>query len=89
MERPLLLLAAIAALGAVYVVLPVMLDAFWRYHKRRSLTCPEEEKTASVRIDAKAAAWGAARDKTQLRVRDCSLWPEKSGCAQRCLAQLS
>jgi hypothetical protein len=89
MERPLLLLAAIAALGAIYVVLPVMMDAFLRYRKHRKLTCPEEKRTASVGIDAKAAAWGAAMDKTQLRVRDCSLWPEKHDCAQRCLEQVA
>jgi len=87
-ERPLILLAGLAALGLVYVVLPVTLEAYFRYRKRRSLTCPEEKKIASVQIDAKRAAWSAAMDSRQLRVRACSLWPEKSGCGQRCLAQL-
>jgi hypothetical protein len=89
MKQPLLLLAAIAALGLVYVIFPVVTDAFMNYRKRRNLTCPEEKKAASIQIDAKIAALTAAQGKLQLRVRDCSLWPEKRDCAQRCLAQLS
>ena len=88
MKQPLLLLAAIAALGLVYVVFPVVTDAFMNYRKRRNLTCPEEGKTASIQLDAKTAALTAARGKLQLRIRDCSLWPEKRVCGQRCLAQL-
>jgi hypothetical protein len=89
MDKPLLVLAAIAALGLVYVVFPVVMDAFMRYRKTRRVTCPEEEKTALMNVDAKAAALAAAQGKTQLRVINCSLWPEKRGCAQRCLAQVA
>lgn len=89
MEQPLLLLAAIAALGLVYVILPVTAEAYFRYRKSHSLICPEDERAASVQIDAKKAAWHAATDGGRLRVRACSLWPEKSGCSQRCVAQLS
>jgi hypothetical protein len=89
MDKPLLVLAAIAALGLVYVVFPVVMDAFMRYRKIRRVTCPEEEKTALMNIDAKAAALAAAKGKTQLRVINCSLWPEKRDCAQHCLAQIS
>lgn len=89
MDKPLLVLAAIAALGLIYVVFPVVMDAFMRYRKIRRVNCPEEEKTALMNIDAKAAALAAAQGKTQLRVSNCSLWPEKRGCAQRCLAQIA
>ncbi len=89
MEKPLLMIAAIAGIGLVYVVLPVMLDAFMRYRKIRRVTCPEEKKTALMNVNAKAAALAAAQGKAQLRVSNCSLWPEKRGCAQRCLAQIS
>ncbi len=89
MEKPLLMIAVIAGIGLVYVVLPVMLDAFIRYHKIRRVTCPEEKKAALMNVDAKAAALAAAQGKTQLRVINCSLWPEKCGCAQHCLAQVA
>jgi hypothetical protein len=89
MEKPLLMIAVVAGIGLVYVVFPVMLDAFMRYRKIRSVTCPEEKRGAFMNIDAKGAALSAAKGKTQLRVFDCSLWPEKKNCAQRCLAQVA
>lgn len=89
MEKPLLMIAVIAGIGLVYVVLPVMLDAFMRYRKIRRVTCPEEKKAALMNVNAKAAALAAAQGKTQLRVINCSLWPEKRDCAQRCLAQVA
>jgi hypothetical protein len=89
MQKPLLLLAAIAAIGLVYVVVPVILDAFMRYRKSRSVTCPEAKQTATVKIDANAAAKAAALGKTQLRITQCSLWPEKSACQRDCLAQIA
>jgi hypothetical protein len=89
MEKPLLMIAVIAGIGLVYVVLPVMLDVFMRYRKIRRVTCPEEKKTALMNVNAKAAALAAAQGKNQLRVINCSLWPEKRDCAQRCLAQVA
>jgi hypothetical protein len=89
MEKPLLMIAVIAGIGLVYVVLPVMLDAFMRFRKIRRVNCPEEKKTAIMNVNAKAAALAAAQGKTQLRVINCSLWPEKRDCAQRCLAQVA
>jgi hypothetical protein len=89
MQKPLLLLAAIAAIGLIYVVVPVMLDAFMRYRKSRSVNCPEARQTATVQIDAKAAAKAAALDKTELRITHCSFWPEKSACQRDCLAQVA
>jgi hypothetical protein len=89
MEKPLLMIAVIAGVGLVYVVFPVMLDAFMRYRKIRRVNCPEEEKSALMNIDAKAATLAVAQGKTQLRVINCSLWPEKRGCAQRCLEQVA
>ncbi len=89
MDKPLLVLAAIAALGLIYVVFPVAMDAFLRYRKSRSVTCPEERKDATVNIDAKAAALAAALGKTGLQICNCTLWPEKMNCARRCLLQIS
>jgi hypothetical protein len=89
MQKPLLLIAAIAALGLIYVVVPVMLDAFMRYRKSRSVDCPEAKHPATVQIDAKAAAKAAALDKAELRITQCSLWPERSACRRHCLAQVA
>jgi hypothetical protein len=88
MEKPLLVIAAVWALGLVYVVFPVMLAAFMRCRKSRRVACPEKQKIAVVNIDARAAAYAAAQGKTRLQIRGCSLWPEKDGCNQSCLAQM-
>lgn len=89
MEKPLLVLAAVYALGLVYVVFPVVLEAFRRYRKSRQVSCPEERKMATINLDAKAAARSAALGRNQLQILQCSLWPEKSECGRRCLAQIS
>jgi hypothetical protein len=88
MEKPLLVIAAVWALGLVYVVFPAMLDAFMRYRKSRRVACPEKQKAAVVKMDAPAAAFAAVQGKTRLQIRGCSLWPEKEGCNQSCLAQM-
>lgn len=88
MNHPVLVLAAITGLGLAYVLFPVMMQIFMRYHKAQSVTCPEEGKTVTINIDARKAALAAAIDKTNLSLRDCSLWPKKSGCAQGCLANV-
>jgi hypothetical protein len=86
MEHPFLVLAAIAALGLMYVVFPVVLQTFLHYRKGRSLACPEEGRTATVIIDAKTAARTAAVGTPRLQVLNCSFWPQKCGCRQGCLA---
>lgn len=87
MEHPFLVVGAIAALGLAYVVFPVVMQTFLQYRKSRSLNCPEEGKAATVNIDAKTAARTAAVGVARLQVLNCSLWPEKCGCAQSCLMQ--
>ncbi len=89
MTKPLLVLTAVFALGLLYVILPVMLQTFLSYRKNLQVTCPEEKKLASIRLNAPAAAVAAARGKTNLQIRDCSLWPRADGCAHGCLAQMS
>lgn len=89
MEHPFLVLGAIAALGLAYVVFPVVLQTFMQHRKGRSLTCPEEGKTATVNIDARTAARTAAIGTPRLQILNCSLWPQKCGCTQSCLAQCS
>jgi hypothetical protein len=87
MDHPFLVLAAIAALGLVYVVTPVVTQVFMQYRKTRNVTCPEEAKRAAVSIDARTAALTSAWGRPNLRVKNCSLWPQKSGCAQGCLVK--
>lgn len=88
MTKPLLVLTAVFAVGMIYVIFPVMLQTFLSYRKSRQVSCPEEKKMATIHLDASAAALAAARGKTKLQIRDCSLWPRENGCARSCLAQM-
>ena len=85
MPSPWTIIIGILALGALYVLLPVVLTTFLRYRGRKALTCPETGQTAEVGLDAARAAAGSAFGKLALRVKSCSLWPERAGCARRCL----
>lgn len=85
MDHPFIVIAALCALSLVYVLAPVAAEAFARYRKARNVICPEHAAAAEIGIDARHAAWSAVAGKKRLRVRQCSLWPEKYGCAQHCV----
>lgn len=83
--HPWILLGAIAAFGALFVVLPVAVGAFLRHRKPLVLDCPESGERAAVIVDARRAALTAAIGEPRLRVTLCSLWPERKDCGQTCL----
>ena len=85
MGAPGIAVTAIISLAAVYVLVPVVADAFRRFRTRRSLRCPESGREAEVGIDAGRAALTSAFGRALLRVKSCSLWPERKACAQDCV----
>lgn len=86
MGTPWIILAAIAALAVAYVVVPVMVDAFLRFRRGQTVRCPETGLMAQVSIDARRAALTAVPGPPTVRVADCSLWPERHGCEEKCVA---
>lgn len=84
MQTPFLIVLAIFALGTFYVVLPVVADAYGRYRRSRKPVCPETGLPVEVFLDARHAAATAAFGRSELRVRQCSRWPEHRGCDQGC-----
>ncbi len=85
MSTPWIVIGAIIAVAVLYVLLPVVGDTFRRFQAKRSLRCPETGSQVEVGIDAGRAAWTSAFGRALLRVRNCSLWPERKGCAQDCV----
>lgn len=85
MESPVSIILAILAIGAVFVLLPVALTAWAEHRQARSVVCPETGRLASIGLDPGRAARGAIFGKEWLSVEDCSLWPEKKGCAEACI----
>lgn len=88
MTAPLITIAAILALGTLFVLLPVAWDSYRRFRRRRVVTCPETKAIAEIVVDARRAACSSLVGRPRLRVQDCTRWPRRQGCAQDCLARL-
>jgi len=72
---------------AVFLVIPV-LSAWRRWRRTRIVTCPENKQPAAVDVDLQYAIVGSIAGRPELRLRDCSRWPERRGCGQVCLSQV-
>src|SRR5690242_20605091 len=83
-----LLLMAIAVAGLVVVGLGRALRTYLRVRGKRLVSCPETHKPAAVRAAAGKVALEATVGNQQLRLSECSSWPEREACGQECLAQI-
>ncbi len=81
------LTAAAAVALAAFVGFQVV-AAWRRWRGTRLVTCPETGRPAAVDMDLRHAIGGAIVGRPDLRLRDCSRWPERSGCGQVCLTQV-
>jgi hypothetical protein len=84
MTDPWAVLSGLAVVGIVFVVAPVAGSEYVRLRAPRWLRCPETHMPAAVAIDARHAAWTALWSRPRVRIRACTLWPRRAGCAQRC-----
>ncbi len=82
----LVLLLVVAAFIVLLLALG-RLAIFERYSGGRPVDCPENHQPAVVSIDARHAAATVVDGSPDLRLCDCSRWPERSQCNQACLSQ--
>ena len=88
MNTPLLILiAAVIVMGFFYTVLPFALDAYRHFRHQKVVTCPDTHGLAEVKLNARWAALTAILRKPVLRVKSCTLWPKKKGCAEGCVRE--
>ena len=85
MNSPAIVIVAILAVAALYVLLPRVAHVFARYRDTRFLPCPDTGGNADISIDAPRAAFTSALGRPRLRVKRCSLWPARRGCGETCL----
>ena len=85
--NPLLLIAGILAIGLVFVVAPVFIDAYRQYRNQKVVTCPQTHGFAEVNLKAGLGALGAAVGRPVIRVKSCSLWPKREGCDEKCVRE--
>ena len=87
MNSLLLLILVIGATGLLFVIAPVVIDIYVRYRGGKVLNCPEILGAAEVTLKTHRAALAAAFGNPVLRVKNCSLWPKKMGCAEKCVKE--
>ena len=76
--------------AASLMLLPLALrrlEVYTRYSGSRAVTCPENQQQAAVNINLRRAADSSIDGTPDLRLCDCTRWPERAQCAQQCLAQ--
>jgi hypothetical protein len=80
-------------LSFVVISFLLLLLAFWRraiyerYSGGRPVACPEAQQPAVVSIDVRHATATVMDGSPDLRLSDCTRWPERSKCNQACLSQ--
>ncbi|HLJ78708.1 MAG TPA: DUF1761 domain-containing protein [Acidobacteriaceae bacterium] len=77
-------------LGISLLLLPLLLwrhELYRRYSGGRLVACPENQQAATVSVDARHAAATGIHGHPDLRLCDCTRWPERANCGQACLSQ--
>jgi len=88
METPLaILITATVLIGLSYVVLPFTHDVCRRFRYGKIVICPDNHQLAEVKLHAGWAALTAIFHKPVLRVKSCSSWPIRKGCAENCVRE--
>jgi hypothetical protein len=83
-----LLLIGLLALLTVLALAAVATYEYFRFRGDRFVTCPETKTRVAVKVDAAHSAVSAAIGNPQLRLCECTRWPEKKDCGQECLRQI-
>ncbi len=77
----------------VIVAFLLLIPATWRlalyrrFSGSRLVECPENHKPAVVGIDVRHAAATVMDGSPEMRLRDCTRWPERARCNQACMSQ--
>lgn len=74
--------------SALAVGLIISIETYMKYRRQMLVTCPENHKTAAVRVDAMNAVKETLYGRESLRLSNCSRWPERADCGQDCLSEV-
>ena len=87
MDRLFLLIAGVMTLGLYFVIAPAVVNTYRRYRKHKTIICPDTGQIVEVDLKAVRASLMSTFGKHSVRVKWCSLWPRKKGCAQECVKE--
>lgn len=83
------ILGAVVVGLAAYLLFSGFIKTYRTYRGVRVITCPENHQAAAVSVAAfDAAKWFAVSGDTDIHLRECSRWPERSQCDQACLREI-
>ncbi len=89
LEILLIVLAVVIGAALLGYILRTGGSAFIKYRGKRIVTCPETKTEVGVDVDAlHAAATAPFGGGPELRLKDCTRWPERETCGQECLTQI-
>jgi hypothetical protein len=64
----------------------IVLQTWYRTRGRRVVKCPARGTLAAVELDTRHAIATALFEGAELRIRNCSRWPQHENCDQGCAA---
>jgi hypothetical protein len=79
---------AIITLVALFFIVRSLVGTYFEFRGKRVVICPETKAPAGVEVDARHAAFSSLTGETQLRLQECTRWPERLHCGQECLKQI-
>lgn len=88
MSTALYLLIALVVAGGVYLLGRTVLRTLWKFRGTMVVTCPETQSSAAVEVDARHAALTGVLGEADVRLRECTRWPQRQDCGQECLKQI-
>ena len=79
---------AILAVALVAIAFRRSYQAFATYRGTRVMACPETGQPVAIDLQARRAALAALFKRPDLRVQECSRWPERAGCDEACVHEI-
>jgi len=79
---------ALAVVGLAGLAVWRFGGSWMKFRGQRVITCPETKAPAGVKVDATHAAAAVFGKAPELRLSECSRWPERAGCGQECLGEI-
>ena len=75
--------------GSLILLFPAiwLREIYKRYSGSRLVACPENQQPSVVSMDMRHAAATGMHGYPDLRLCECTRWPERSKCGQGCLSQ--
>lgn len=78
-----LVLVGIAVIGVVYIMIPIGLAARGYFRRYKLVRCPVVGLGAGI-VMSRAGVAEALGRRSLRRISDCTFWPDRKSCAQRC-----